>query len=126
MPPRGPSRATLIETVYHWSPIARRSRILEAGLRPVRSEALCCGATPAEAWELSEAIGPSGAWDLWQVTLADDDEVVVLPQWGPRVREVRVRGPIPADRCWLAGSRCGPLRWPPGSAAARRRETQGQ
>lgn len=104
----------LLATLYHWSPVARRPAILNEGLRPSCKTTLdsspsgevCLSASPAQAWELSGDLGlVSGQWDLWQVTIAETDEVHVLPQWGPRVREVRVRGLIPADRCWLVASR---------------------
>lgn len=72
---------------------------------------LCFGTTPKGAWRYSGGMGYEhfeqyeAGWDLWQVTLADRDEVHVLPSWGPAICEVRIHNAIPADRVWWVGRR---------------------
>jgi len=72
---------------------------------------LCFATTPQGAWRYSGGMGfehfeeYEAGWDLWQVTLADRDEVHVLPGWGPSICEVRVPNAIPADRLWWIGRR---------------------
>lgn len=48
---------------------------------------------------------PGETWDLWQVRLADEDEVHILPEWGRWLREVRVANRIPKRRLWWVGER---------------------
>lgn len=72
---------------------------------------LCFATTPRGAWRYSGGMGyehfeeHEAGWDLWQVTLAEPDEVHVLPVWGPTICEVRVRNAIPADRVWWVARR---------------------
>ena len=69
--------------------------------------AVCLGFSPSAAWSLSGAIRaePGETWDLWQVSLADDDEVHVLPEYGRWLKEIRVANRIPKRRVWWVGER---------------------
>lgn len=111
----------MLTALFHWSPADRRETILSEGLRPYAPPAvsggdiawpyLCFGTSPQGAWRYSGGMGYEhfeeyeAGWDLWQVTLAERDEVHVLPCWGPAVHEVRVHNAIPADRLWYVGRR---------------------
>lgn len=44
-------------------------------------------------------------WDCWQVVLNPDNAVEVLPIWGNRLEEIRIRDHIKPDQLWLVGSR---------------------
>lgn len=103
-------------SLYHWSPLDRRAEILRDGLVPgsratmVGSEIgyVCLGTSPRGAWMLSgdlEWAEGTDDWDLWQVSLADTDEVRVRPNYGARIDEVKVHNLIPADRVWWTGTR---------------------
>lgn len=102
--------------MYHWSPSERRDSIIKHGLVPGAPSAVCSaqiayvclGSTPAGAWSLSgdlEWLEEIEDWDLWQVTLADGDEVRVRGDFGPRIVEVKVHNTIPPDRVWWVGIR---------------------
>lgn len=102
--------------LYHWSPADRYDAILTGGLRPQQPSTvastplpyLCLGFSPAGAWTISGAmewVSEVDEWDLWQVTIADGDQVSVRPEFGPALCEVTVYGPIPPDRLWHAGRR---------------------
>jgi hypothetical protein len=109
--------------LYHWSPRERREAIRDEGLKPYRRSTtladpaaewahgfgcVCLAPTPARAWALSgdmQHLSEIEAWDLWQVALADTDEVRVRAEFGPRIQEVRVFNPIPADRLWWVATR---------------------
>lgn len=69
--------------------------------------AVCLGTTPSHAWSLSGGIWAQreAEWDLWQVTLDDDDAVHPLPFYGYRLAEVRVANAIPKSRVWYVASR---------------------
>lgn len=106
----------ILDPLFHWSPADRFERIFAEGLRPngeptVASVALphvALALDPAMAWTLSGAmewVSEVDAWDLWQVTIADGDQVVVRPEFGPEIREIKVHGPIPPDRLWWCGRR---------------------
>lgn len=125
--------------LYHWSPVANRAGIRKRGLRPttltaiaqrptpphvrghyvedlepVELKAVCLGTSPALAWALSGVwdATPGAVFDLWEVNLVDTDEVHVVPEYGQRMDEVRVIGPIPRGRVWHVGERTvGRLRW---------------
>lgn len=132
----GSVSAPLLANLYHWSPSTAGRGILRHGLRP-RTEtvvaghpvppnlghyvsedeaetyrAVCLGTTPAAAWALSGMFSaePGQVWDLWEVNLADDDEVHIRTEYGPEMFEVRVLGSIPKSRCWFVGSRAVPAR----------------
>lgn len=102
-------------TLYHWSPKDRRLSILQQGLQvmakpQVHSVAfpwVCLGTTPSSAWglTLAEDRMEVEVWDLWQVTLKDEDHVDILDGWGPVIREVRVHNGLPQDRVWWVGER---------------------
>lgn len=116
-----------IGPVYHWSPTSRRREIRQNGLRPFSEPVvsaggdpedpdveahcwpyLCFGCDPAMAWGYSGDMGYVSEieeWDLWQVRLEEGDEIHYRAEFGPRIIEVRCATPIPADRCWLVGSR---------------------
>ena len=105
-----------IDPLYHWSPAARRKDIVAHGLRPgapatIASGSLpyvCFGPSPARAWSLSAAMEWAQEiedWDLWQARLADGDDVRIRPDFGPNVQEIKIYGPVPADRLWYAGTR---------------------
>lgn len=108
----------LLPALFHWSPSDRREQILREGLRPyapsvVHSDALrypyvCLSPTPSLGWSLSgdmDWVSEVDSWDLWQVRLADGDEVSVRGDFGPVIHEVRVRNAIPADRVWWVATR---------------------
>lgn len=102
--------------LFHWSPRDRRETILREGLRPFSGPTcgadplpyVCLGSTPRGAWALSGDTDwghEQEDWDLWQVTLADTDEVRVRAEYGPRIWEVKVHNVIPPDRMWWVGER---------------------
>lgn len=106
----------VLPPLFHWSPTNRRPNITRRGLRPTcptagRSDdtfaAVCLGTTPSHAWSLSGALFAERdeTWDLWQVTLDQDDEVHPLPFYGHRLGEIRVANRIPKRRLWLVGQR---------------------
>lgn len=103
-------------SLYHWSPIDRRPNILREGLVPASRPTMvggeigyvCLGTSPRGAWMLSgdlEWAEDVEDWDLWQITLADMDEVRVRPNYGPKIHEVKVHNVIPPDRVWWVGAR---------------------
>lgn len=115
----------LLAALYHWAPSERydsiRARGLVAGSLPaVASVALhtvCLGPDPQQAWALSGAmewLADVDEWDLWQVVLGPNDEVMIRAEFGPQIYEVKVRNSIPPDRLWFVGRRgcsggeCGP------------------
>lgn len=106
----------LLPALYHWSPAARFDAICRDGLRPhsppavatVSMPYVCLSPTPSRAWSLSgrmEWVSKVDAWDLWQIQLADGDQVEVRPDFGPAIQEIKVHGPIPADRVWWVARR---------------------
>lgn len=114
----------ILPQLFHWSPRDRRDAIRADGLRPysppaVTSEdasaewahgfgCICLAPTASGAWGLSgdmQHVSEIEEWDLWQVTLADTDEIRVRAEFGPTVREVRVFNPVPADRLWWVATR---------------------
>ncbi|HEX4395452.1 MAG TPA: hypothetical protein VH084_28560 [Mycobacterium sp.] len=105
----------ILHPLFHWAPRDRRDSITENGLvlgspRTCSSEAepyICCCMSPAQAWTLSAGIYPDRAevWDCWQVVLASTDHVEVLPVWGNRMSEVRVRNAVSPERLFLVGER---------------------
>lgn len=106
-----------ITSLYHWSPSEKRQDILRAGLLLYsdnvthtggKSPYLCFSPDPRSAWMLAgdvEWVSEIEEWDLWQVELADGDDVCALPQFGPWIKEIRVRNSIPADRLWWVAQR---------------------
>ena len=105
-----------LAALYHWSPAVNHASIREHGLRPhspntVASGVLpyvALGACPRSAWRLSAAIdwcAEIDYWDLWLAQVAQTDELHVRPTFGPRLDEVIIRGPVPADRLWWVGRR---------------------
>lgn len=113
----------LLPALYHWSPADRRDAIRGEGLRPystptvhsdpdLASPYLCLSTTPSSGWGLSGDMGWVGGieeWDLWQVRLAEGDEVHYRADFGPVLREIRVYTAIPADRVWFVASRRCPV-----------------
>lgn len=111
----------LLPALYHWSPSDRREAIRREGLRPYSPPVvhgagvpdtafpyLCLGTEPSGAWSLSGDmawVGDVASWDLWQVRLADGDEVHYRADFGPELREVRLHSVVPADRVWFVGTR---------------------
>jgi hypothetical protein len=109
--------------LYHWSPLKRHEAIRSQGLQPyspppVDEEnwpgfargfgCICLGLTPSSAWGLSgdmDHMSEIEEWDLWQVNLADNDEVRVRAEYGPQIKEIRVFNPIPPDRLWWVATR---------------------
>lgn len=117
----------ILPDLFHWSPADRRDAIRSEGLRTYCAPAvsspghafpyLCFSSDPKAAWRLSgdmEWVSEVEEWDLWQVRLADTDEVRYNPSWGPVLEEIRVYNPIPADRIWLVGTRSCPCAEPTG------------
>jgi hypothetical protein len=107
----------LLPALFHWSPAQRFDEIYREGLRPharptvCRTTTLsyvCLSPTPSAAWGLSgdmEWVSEVDEWDLWQVRLADGDDVRIRPDFGPAIQEIKVHGPIPADRVWWVARR---------------------
>ena len=106
--------------IYHWSPRGRRAAIETSGLE-IRKEAvthtdselvvpyLSFSPDPARAWQLSGAISSEvDEWDLWQIWVGPQDEVVIRPNFGPEIHEIKVYGGIPRDRLWFVGERSVP------------------
>lgn len=109
---------------YHWSPATRRKDILRDGLKPysrmsnggfhnddtgnevVSFPYICLATEASRGWALSGGMpGFEGIedWDLWEVRLADSDEVHISLEYGPSVKEIRVTNAIPPDRVrWIA------------------------
>lgn len=111
-----------IPPLYHWSPVERRKEIRSEGIKPysmptvmsdpkLHSPYTCFSSTPSQAWGLSGdfTIGRDGGvfeqWDLWQINLAENDEVHIRPEFGPTIQEFKVYTVIPADRVWWVGVR---------------------
>lgn len=105
-----------LDPLYHWSPTDRRAQIVVHGLRPGSPATVaggelpyvCFSLTASRAWSLSGAMEWAQEieeWDLWQARLVDGDDVRVRPDHGPYIHEIKVYGPIPADRLWYAGTR---------------------
>ncbi|MER5608358.1 hypothetical protein AB0F93_00180 [Micromonospora tulbaghiae] len=107
----------LLPDLYHWSPADRFDAISRDGLRPHSRPTVCQTTTlsyvclspnPARAWSLSGDMDWTAEvddWDLWQVRLADGDNVRIRPEFGREVMEIKVFGPIPADRVWWVARR---------------------
>jgi len=110
----------ILTSLYHWSPRDRRKQIRHHGLKPGSRPCIgtittvtdgkpmiCLGSTPMTAWSLSGKMryAPTGWWDLWEVTLRDNDEVYILPIYGARLKEVRVANRIPKLRVIWIGER---------------------
>lgn len=107
----------LLDDLYHWSPADRFDQVFREGLRPHSRPSVCqttslsyvcLSPNPARAWSLSgdmEWVSEVDEWDLWQVRLADSDDVRIRPDFGPVIQEVKVHGPIPADRIWWVARR---------------------
>lgn len=111
-----------LPALYHWSPTVRRKQIIRRGLvpdaRPTVGNGgiaegrrmICLSGDPATAWSLSgghPVARPHPEWDLWQVHIAEGDEVHILPFWGRGVMEIRVANPIPKSRLVYLASREG-------------------
>jgi hypothetical protein len=120
-----------LPALYHWSPRDRRKQITRRGLAPGcrptigtisavggaddtgdGRHMICLATDPVTAWALSGAMpwarDLAMTWDLWQARLERADEVHVLPNWGPRITEVRVANRIPKSRVtWLAERSAG-------------------
>jgi hypothetical protein len=111
-----------LPALYHWSPRANRNDIRDHGLKPYASMrgapeeqwamgcgCICLAAEPSQAWRLSGDIDGASPdteeWDLWEVRLADTDEVHVRAEFGQDIKEIRVMNTIPADRLWWVGVR---------------------
>jgi len=109
----------LLPALFHWAPADRRPSIRAEGLRPycpptistgdnVTWPYLCFSPSPSAAWGLSGDmawVSEIEQWDLWQVRLADGDEVHYRSDFGPKLTEIRVYNTIPADRCWYVATR---------------------
>lgn len=105
----------ILHPLFHWAPTARRDAIRAEGLRILAEPScssqaypyVCCCLSPSMAWALSAGATPEAAadWDCWQVVLNPEDPVEVLPIWGNRIEEIRIRGPVGPDQLWLIGSR---------------------
>lgn len=105
-----------LDALYHWSPAKRFDAIYREGLRPhspstVASSSLayvCLSPDPSTAWTLSggmDWVSEIDEWDLWMVHLADGDQVCIRSEFGPSIEEVKVYGPLPADRLWWIARR---------------------
>lgn len=108
----------ILPALYHWSPTSRRREIREKGLLPYqaavrtaftpRAPYVCFATSPSQAWGLSGDMADESEvekWDLWQVRLAEGDEMHVRPEFGMAIKEVRVFNAIPPDRVWYVATR---------------------
>jgi hypothetical protein len=106
----------ILPELYHWSPAERFDAIHRDGLvagspSAVASgplETVCLSPDPKRAWQLSGAmdwVSEVDEWDLWLVTLADKDEVMIRAEYGPEIQEIKVRNSIPRERLWYIGRR---------------------
>ncbi|WP_032376707.1 hypothetical protein [Rhodococcoides fascians] len=113
----------LLPDLFHWSPTSRRKGIIRSGLLPEAKNSdggeyggitdgrpmNCMSGDPATAWRYlphtKEQIAEHASWDLWQVHLAESDEVHVLPVWGRHLHEIRVANRIPKSRLTLLATR---------------------
>lgn len=108
----------LLPILYHWAPTDRRDGIWRAGLQPYSPPVchsgdlaypyICLATTPSSAWGLSgdlDHVSEVESWDLWQARLEEGDEVHYRSDFGPVLREIRVRSPIPGDRLWYVATR---------------------
>lgn len=112
--------------LYHWSPRDRLNNIKKLGLVPghrnmmgptyhdpddpskgeFRQDGICLAVDAATAWAYSHGTWKTvGTFDLWQVWLVSTDEVHILPQWGDRIVEVRVKNRIKKARLVWVGER---------------------
>jgi len=110
----------ILSSLYHWSPTERRTAIRSEGLKPYQAPTVCTGEhvscylslspDPAVGWKLSGAMDwhECEEWDLWLVTLAEQDDVHIRPEFGPVIQEIKVYNPVPADRLWFVGQRGTP------------------
>jgi hypothetical protein len=108
----------ILPALFHWSPATNRVAILRDGLKPysppvvhagtAKFPYICLSPTPSSGWGLSGDMSWASEvdeWDLWQVRLQEGDEVDIRGDFGPVIREVRVRNALPADRVWLVATR---------------------
>jgi hypothetical protein len=117
---------TNLGPLYHWSPRERLNSIKKLGLVPgrrniqgptllnfkdpsmgeFRQDSVCFSLDPVTAWRYSHgAWGSVGTFDLWLVWIESTDEVHVLPNWGGRISEIRVKNRIPKSRLFWVGER---------------------
>lgn len=121
------AREVALGPLFHWSPRDRRASIDRLGLVPgrrnvagpiwhsadgdrslgeYRADYVCFSLDPVTAWAYSHGVWKStGTFDLWQVWLEPTDEVHVLPMWGDRIVEVRVRNRVKKSRLRWVGER---------------------
>lgn len=115
-----------LDALYHFSPANRRDAIRRDGLIPgstpvTATEAqphLCFATDPAVAWVLSGGIDWNdhiADWDLWMIRVADTDQLTIVGDTGPYLRDIWIPHPIPARRLWLAGTRTRTPRTPASS-----------
>jgi hypothetical protein len=112
--------------LYHWSPRQRLNSIKRLGLMPGRRSIrhpeeppedadarawwawrapyICFGTSPSTAWDLG-LIVRGVTYDLWEVYLRPQDEVYVLPTYGPQVDEIRLYNRVPKSRLIFVGER---------------------
>lgn len=137
----------ILPALYHWSPRDRYHDILRDGLKPyvpptvstctnpttgnevIGWPYICFGTTPSAAWGLSgdmDYVTEIEEWDLWQVMLADTDEVHFRSEYGNQLKEVRTYNAIPTDRMWWIATRSQPvaLEAPPKRTTTRRKTTK--
>lgn len=121
---------SIVTPCYHWAPANVRDDIRRDGLVPYSRSPnpvwksdeegevivgwpyICLGALPLLAWSLSGDMPWSQEidhWDLWSVHLVEGDEVHFMAEWGPHIKEIRVRNTIPADRVTYVATRTQPV-----------------
>jgi hypothetical protein len=108
--------------LFHWSPSDRRKQIIRHGLMPGSRptigsipsvhdghQVVCLATDPLVGWSLSGNMSWARDlgvdWDLWQVSLADDDMTFVRAEYGGHIQEVRVGNRIPKSRVTFLGTR---------------------
>lgn len=117
----------ILPALFHWAPRDRRESIRTGGLQPYSEPVihtanadgvklafpyLCLSPTPSGAWSLSGDMDWASEveeWDLYQLRLAEGDEVSYRGDFGPVLREIRVSNVIPADRVWYVATRKCPV-----------------
>jgi len=111
----------ILPPLFHWSPRERLGAIRRQGLVPGRPPTIgsipavhdeqlvvCFGTGPAAAWRLSGNMRWARhitCWDLWQTEAGPMDAVFVLPEWGNRIKEVRIGNRVPKSRLTWIGER---------------------
>lgn len=106
-----------LQIFYHWSPLARRGRILKKGLVPGqwsrdrlwKPPYVCLAPTIQGAWSLSGGMHydeeKAWVWDLWEVDVSDQSGYEMLPYDNGHMKEIRVYERIYKRNVWWVATR---------------------